>query len=192
VKMEITQPESLKLFDMYHSQIVRVNEIVMGLINLTRISNQEERMSIIDFEKLVNDCVDSCKYLPQFESVRVEKEIASIGFKSEWSIVNTILQNLIENAIKYSRSQAASLVRIAIFLEANSVVIQVEDNGLGIDKVNHGNIFNMFFRGTHRSTGSGLGLYILKRAVERLNGNIEVESTLGEGSTFTVRLPHNA
>lgn len=189
VSREITHPESLKLFNMYHSQILRVNDIVMGLIKLTRISNQQEGLTIIDFDKLTTDCIDSCRYLPQSKSIRIIKEISPVAFKSEWAIVNTILQNLIENAIKYYRPRAESFVRINVRQEHEEIIIVVQDNGQGIPENHRQNIFDMFFRGTDRTQGSGLGLYILKRAVERLNGTIAVESEFGVGSTFTVRLP---
>ncbi len=189
VKMDVVDETSLRLFSMYHSQIMRVNDIVMGLINLTEIKNTEKLKKIIDFEKLVDECFESCRYLPQFDSVIIEKKIQNFQFKSEWAIINTILQNLIENAVKYSRSQEVSFVRVNIYLEDQMVKIAVEDNGQGIAEADQQNIFNMFFRGTHRTQGSGLGLYILKRAVERLNGTIHVTSNVDIGSTFLVELP---
>ena len=189
VKMDVVDVASLQLFTMYHSQIMRVNDIVMGLINLTEIKNTEKLKTVINFEKLVDDCVDSCTYLPQFASIRIEKDIQDFQFKSEWAIINTILQNLIENAIKYSRSQVEAFIRIRIYLEGQQVTVKVEDNGQGIPEANQQNIFNIFFRGTDRTQGSGLGLYILKRAVERLNGTIHVESKVSVGSIFTIQLP---
>ncbi|HLZ16844.1 MAG TPA: HAMP domain-containing sensor histidine kinase, partial [Cyclobacteriaceae bacterium] len=65
----------------------------------------------------------------------------------------------------------------------------VTDNGQGIDEEHQAKIFDMFYRASERTKGSGLGLYILKRAVERLNGTIELTSKLNEGSTFVVKLP---
>jgi signal transduction histidine kinase len=189
VKMDVTDEASLILFSMYHSQIVRVNDIIMGLINLTEIKNTEKLKSIINFGKLVDECVDSCRYLPQFGSVRIEKSIQNFEFRSEWAIINTILQNLIENAIKYSRAQTDAFVHIDIALQDNIIVVKVADNGQGIPDAYQENIFNIFFRATNRTQGSGLGLYILKRAVERINGTIMVESMLGVGSTFTISIP---
>jgi hypothetical protein len=69
------------------------------------------------------------------------------------------------------------------------IEISVQDNGQGIPEEHLNNIFEMFYRANDKVQGSGLGLYILKRAVERLRGNIHVESTLNVGSTFTVKLP---
>ncbi len=189
VKMDVADDTSLQLFAMYHSQIMRVNDIIMGLINLTEIKNTEKLKTVINFDKLVDDCVESCRYLPQFVTTRIEKQIGQFQFRSEWAIVNTILQNLIENAIKYSRSQVEAFVKVTITREGEEIIIVVEDNGQGIPEADQQNIFNMFFRGTDRTNGSGLGLYILKRAVERLNGSVVVTSKVSVGSTFTIRLP---
>jgi signal transduction histidine kinase len=138
----------------------------------------------------VDECITSCFYLEKFSSVKIYKNIQpNITFYSEWAIVNTILQNLIENAIKYSRGDVASFVRINIQVERNQLLISVEDNGEGIPQNLQASMFNMFVRGNSRHKGSGLGLYILHRAVERLKGTIKVESKLYEGSIFTVSLP---
>lgn len=189
VKMDVTDSTALQLFTMYHSQVMRINDIVMGLINLTEIKNTEQLKTKIDFNKLVDECVNSCQYLPSFKSVTIQKEIEEIEFQSEWAIINTILQNLIENAIKYARNDRPAYVKIVIRREPSFVSISVQDNGQGIAEAHQPNIFNMFYRANDRAQGSGLGLYILKRAVERLNGMIEFTSSVETGSVFNVRVP---
>ena len=67
--------------------------------------------------------------------------------------------------------------------------IEITDNGTGIDAEYHDKIFDMFFRGTELSKGTGLGLYIVKKAVEKLQGKIEIQSEKRKGTTFTVYLP---
>ncbi|MCE2959012.1 MAG: HAMP domain-containing histidine kinase, partial [Flammeovirgaceae bacterium] len=67
--------------------------------------------------------------------------------------------------------------------------VEVRDNGIGIDPVHISNIFDMFYRASEKSTGSGLGLYIVKESLEKLRGTITVESTPAAGSRFTVTLP---
>jgi signal transduction histidine kinase len=71
------------------------------------------------------------------------------------------------------------------------VLLEVEDNGLGIPEEHQAKIFEMFYRATDSASGSGLGLYILKRSVDRLKGKIKITSKEGEGSTFTIQLPVN-
>ncbi|HOX82950.1 MAG TPA: HAMP domain-containing sensor histidine kinase, partial [Chryseolinea sp.] len=189
VHMEITDKASLKFFDLFHGQVNRMNNIIMGLINLTEIKNTKELKVKIDFEKLVEECVHSCYYLDQSSKVIVKKDIQQIEYYSEWAIINTIVQNLIENAIKYSRKEIEPFVDIKVFTSQNHITICVEDNGQGIPEKHLNRIFDMFYRANDKAQGSGLGLYILKRAIERLGGNIEVKSTFQVGSTFTVKLP---
>jgi hypothetical protein len=112
-----------------------------------------------------------------------------VEFSSEWTLLNAIMQNLIENAIKYS-SGDSPYVEIRVSEQDDHVILEVEDNGQGIPDHHQSKIFEMFFRATNNASGSGLGLYILKRSVDRLNGTVELKSQVNEGSTFTVRLPH--
>jgi signal transduction histidine kinase len=161
----------------------------MGLINLTSIKNTEKLKSKIDFEKLVDECLNSCHYLDQSAIIKIKKEIEPIDFYSEWAIINTILQNLIENAIKYSRKDKDPFVNISIYKKEQFIIIKVEDNGQGIALDHQSNVFGMFYRANDNTKGSGLGLYILKRAVERLSGVVELQSTPNKGSIFTVKLP---
>ncbi len=68
--------------------------------------------------------------------------------------------------------------------------IVIEDNGIGIDKESQSRIFDMFYRVSHESVGSGLGLYIVKEAVNKLNGDMKVESEIGAGTTFLIKIPN--
>lgn len=104
--------------------------------------------------------------------------------------VKMILNNLVSNAIKYSDdSKPEKTVLIKTYNHQNEIVLEVTDNGIGIDEKHINKIFNMFFVTAHTNKGSGLGLYILKQNVEKLKGIVQVQSVVGQGSTFTVRLP---
>jgi two-component system, OmpR family, sensor histidine kinase BaeS len=105
--------------------------------------------------------------------------------------LKTVLMNLVGNAIKYNRDRGR------VTVEANRsgawVSIQVRDTGLGMRPESLPHVFDEFFREKRKETrdieGNGLGLAIVKRLVERAGGKVEVASTQGQGSTFTVRLP---
>jgi signal transduction histidine kinase len=190
VKVDVIDENALAYFTMYHHQIQRINNIVMSLIDITRMKHIEIQKQKIDFEALVNDCINSYQYVENFSSIKFIKEIeVEIDFNSEWAIINTILQNLIENAIKYARKDENAFVRIAIYQSKAELYMIVEDNGQGIPEKHKTKIFEMFHRANDRVQGSGLGLYILKRAVERLKGSIEVDSEINLGSKFIVKLP---
>ena len=81
------------------------------------------------------------------------------------------------------------VVRVAVSRDDKFLMIVVEDNGIGIDPRLQSKVFNMFFRTNNHVEGTGLGLYILKRAVERLQGEVSFKSEVYQGTAFTVKLP---
>lgn len=103
-----------------------------------------------------------------------------------------IMNNLISNAVKYhDNKNNDSFDSIKIRCNQTKAIIEVTDNGIGIAQKNHEEIFKMFHRATALSTGSGLGLYIVSEALEKLGGTIQLESELGKGSTFSLSIPNN-
>ncbi|HEY9046516.1 MAG TPA: tetratricopeptide repeat-containing sensor histidine kinase [Ohtaekwangia sp.] len=190
MKFEVKDEKVLKYIDMYQSQILRIDNIVLDLINLTRMNHAEVNQTKIDFDTLLHDCINTYQFLDNFKRISFKVDIEpNLEFYSEWAIVNTILQNLIENAIKYSMPDKEPIVHISIARNEKSLVIIVTDNGIGIDPKLQTKVFNMFFRANDRVEGTGLGLYILKRAVERLHGEVSFKSEVFQGTSFTVKLP---
>ena len=103
-----------------------------------------------------------------------------------------ILNNLISNAIKFHRfheNDVQPFVNISLAKNTTSYVLVVQDNGSGIEGKHLDRIFEMFYRASEKSQGSGLGLYILKESVTKLNGSVEAHSSLDRGSTFMITLP---
>lgn len=188
-KMEVKEEPARGYIEKQHTQVDRLNNIITGLINLTQLNHADLQKQRIDFDKMIEECVVSFNGHANFANVTFKKVIQpGIEFYSEWTLLNAILQNLIENAIKYSRRQSP-YVGIWVRDESGCIVIEVEDNGQGIPNEHQSRIFEMFYRATHNVNGTGLGLYILKRSVDRLKGTIEIKSDVGVGSTFTVKLP---
>jgi signal transduction histidine kinase len=104
-----------------------------------------------------------------------------------------ILNNLISNAIRYSNPQAEEpFVEVKIYFDSCGARLCVKDNGIGIDEAHHEKIFDMFYRVSKRSNGSGLGLYLVKETVQTLNGTIEFNSEPNLGTRFLIFLPNLA
>ncbi len=110
-------------------------------------------------------------------------------------MIRVVIQNLVENAIKYSFPHGKIFISVKNIEKDKEVEISVRDNGIGISKENQQNIFNKFFRATNaikkESTGSGLGLFTTKNLVDLHKGKIWFESEYNNGTTFFVRLPIN-
>ncbi len=184
-RIEVKDEQALEYIERQHQQVDRLNNIITGLINLTKLNQPGLAKEKINFEKMVNDCIASFHSLPNFANIDFRKEIQpGIDFHSEWTLLNAILQNLIENGIKYSRKESP-FVRIAVRHESPWIIVEVEDNGQGIPGKHQSKIFEMFYRASQDANGTGLGLYILKRSVDKLNGVIEMKSDVDVGSTFT-------
>jgi PAS domain S-box-containing protein len=103
----------------------------------------------------------------------------------------TILRNLISNAFTYKRPDSdIHVIDLKVRVEPTHVAVQLKDNGQGIDWSLKDRVWDMFFRATTRSTGTGLGLYIVRSMVEKLKGNISFESTANNGTTFLLAVPN--
>ncbi|HLG04132.1 MAG TPA: ATP-binding protein, partial [Bacteroidia bacterium] len=103
-----------------------------------------------------------------------------------WQI---ILNNLVSNSIKFARVHADSYIHLDVAKVSDELVVTFEDNGIGIPAAQLDSIFEMFYRATDASAGSGLGLYIVRQTVELLGGSITVDSKTGVFTRFTIRMP---
>ena len=191
VDKDIKDPDARNFLKMYDHQIHRLNTIVMELINITELNYREIKLTPINFYEIVDQCLSAYTYLPSYSKIRFTIDIESNLFvKSEWYIINTILQNLLENSIKYvDIDKEEQKIDIVIFKHAEHLVLKITDNGQGIPEEHQPKIFDMFYRASEVGSGTGLGLFVLKRAIERLKGNVTVESQHHIGSTFEVRIP---
>lgn len=190
-KLDVKDETALKFINDYETQAGRLNNILDGLLNLTKMSFNEETKQAIDFQKIINDCVQSYKFLTNYDRVSFNIIVdTSIQYEAEWALVNAIFQNLIENGIKYARLEDNEpAIDITVKNQFDRILITASDNGIGMDEESVSKIFNMFFRVNRKIDGTGLGLHILKRAIEQLNGEVTVESTLGVGTRFQITLP---
>ncbi len=186
---EVTDPKALEYINRQKEQADRLNGIINALISLTKLSHGEFKKEPINFAGMIDECIQSFGGHTNFPKITFQKNIQpDLEFESGWVFVNAILQNLIENAIKYSGT-TDPYVHVEVRKELDIIIIEVADNGQGIPESLQPKIFDMFFRASQSGGGSGLGLYILKRSVNRLKGKVEIESTVGKGSTFRVKLP---
>ncbi len=183
-------PKVMEYFNHYHATVERLNITVLDLLNLSRVKKSVPQLKQVNLRNMVQDCLQSLCHLPDFYkitfTIRIEiKENILI----EERLLQTIAQNLLENAIKYG-SETSPKVLICIKQQDDQLLLEVSDNGIGIPEEAQAHIFDMFYRATTRSTGTGLGLYILKHAVEKLGGSVKVRSLPLKGSRFTVSLPY--
>jgi signal transduction histidine kinase len=102
-----------------------------------------------------------------------------------------VFNNIISNAVQYRDTRKEdSYLKIDILVDEKRAILRFSDNGIGIPEEYVDKIFKMFFRANADSKGSGLGLYIVKGVLEKLEGSVSVQSRLGEGTTFNFEIPN--
>jgi signal transduction histidine kinase len=169
----------------------RLDGFIKDILDYSLNARTEITKEKIDFYSLVEDVKERIGLFTKTERLYVELEIKNVAeFYSDRLRLEIILNNLLSNSIKYQDySKDLCLVKIQISFSENHVEIIYSDNGIGIEATHLGKIFNMFYRASHNSKGSGLGLYIVKEAVSKLGGTISAQSNYGESTTFKLVLP---
>jgi two-component system, sensor histidine kinase and response regulator len=148
----------------------------------------------IDFNELVADTSALFRIAGRMENVKFTSKVHQTEpFVSDAITIKIVLNNLLSNAFKFQRKNAADkFVDVNVEVNKDKATIIVKDNGIGIHENHINNIFGMFYRATSEQPGSGFGLYNVKDGLNRLNGTIEVSSAINEGTTFKVIIPGRA
>lgn len=169
----------------------KLDETIQEITNYSRNTRMDVALEPIDFDVLIQEVIESLSFLESAGKINISYILpADSEFYSDSSRLKMIFTNLVSNAIKYADPEKEdSFIHIEIYRDGEGMVARIKDNGIGIAPEYQERIFNMFYRASTRSTGSGLGLYIVKEAVQKLEGSIRVSSKPGEGSEFIFHLP---
>lgn len=170
----------------------RMQGIINDILELSRLEQPQVSVhpTMINIETMLKESIQlfeplaKQKYISLIYQNKVYTEVLL-----DYTTVKTVINNLISNAIKYSKE---GIITIATKSEENFFILRVQDEGIGISKEDIPFLFDRFFqvdRSRSKKTGTGLGLSIVKRVVELSHGEINIESQLGVGSTFIVKIP---
>ena len=195
--INLTKAENdLETLHDYHGRMERMinklDETLKEILDYSRNARQDTLIERVDLKKAIVENLEKLKYMPGFERLEVKLAVdRATVFLTDAYRLSVILNNIISNAIKYQDlEKKQSFMDIQVTVKPDIAILQFADNGIGIDESVIGKIFSMFYRATDKSDGSGLGLYIVKEAVDKLHGNITVTSTVGEGTKFRIELPN--
>ncbi|KOY86471.1 hypothetical protein AD998_10225 [bacterium 336/3] len=190
-KMHEPSSEMIQLFVYINETVMGMDAMLRKLISLSAITVRQPILEKINFEEMISLIQNDLERLIVKKEICFEVSIEpNLHYISQTEAVKGILSNLIENGLIFSHSQGDSFVKLSIYKQNEHIFIKAEDNGIGIAQEYHQQIFQLFFRGHILSQGNGLGLYIVKKAVEQLQGFIYVESEVKKGSIFTIKLPY--
>jgi len=173
-------------------RIKKLDEFIRSMLNYARASRAEISISTINLETLIENCIHELEYLDNFKDLDISIEVLNpkITYRSDALRLSIIFGNIISNAYKYYNTEVDSYLKIKIEITPVNAVIEFSDNGIGIKTEHQTKIFNMFYRATERSQGSGLGMYIVKQAIEKLDGSVKLSSEYGKGTTIKITIPN--
>lgn len=192
-RLEIEDSKALQYIDMIQLSTKKLDETLIGLVHSMAIRDVEKLEDEINFKNMLDDVLERFKYYEGFSKMKFDIDVdLKSPFHSSRLILQPVIQNLVENAIKYRNVKSPeSYCHISVSETKEDVIITFADNGIGMETNIHEKVFDVYYKGTQKSKGSGLGLYIVKTAVEKLHGTIRLESEPGKGSTFIITLPKN-
>ncbi len=179
-----------KYLDVIESASKRMSTLVTNILSLNKLENQQlaPELAPVNLNELLINAVLSFEELIDSKNLEPVCDLDDVTAVSYAGYIELIVNNLLSNAIKFSNEGGKIIVSLK--RQGDDAVISVQDFGLGMSQETGARIFDRFYQGdtSHAQEGNGLGLAIVKRVIDLLGGEISVESKLGEGSKFTVRL----
>ena len=182
--------EANRLLDIIKNSGLKMGELIDDILAFSRLGRKELSKSNIDMTKLFTEVKDEISN--EYKVHKSEVEIDSLqNISGDNALIRQVIVNLLSNAFKYSTENEIIKIKISSEVKGGRVIFSVSDNGAGFDMKYHEKLFGVFQRlhSNSQFEGTGVGLAIVKRIVEKHDGEIWAESVIGNGSTFYFSLP---
>lgn len=187
---DILSEDQIRYFGYINDAACRMRELIRDVLDFSRINHEGLSKELVNFNTLMKDVAQTLE-------VSINDKNAEIIYDNlpqvscSQNLMKLVLQNLIQNAIKFSRPKVVPKIYVRAEYSEDGWVFSIQDNGIGIESEYIDNIFEVFVR-LHRRTeysGTGIGLSIVKRIIDKHGGKVWIKSNFGEGSTFYFNLP---
>ncbi|KUG08136.1 PAS domain-containing protein [Solirubrum puertoriconensis] len=186
-------PDAPGLTAMFEHSLHQIYDTISDLSELVQVQKQSQQVpaELVDLELLTQEVLQSIREQVRKTGATIEADFSALPAMSfVRPNLQSVFYNLISNAIKYASPERAPYIRVCSAVENEYAILVVQDNGLGIDLERYGaELFQMFRRFHDHVEGSGMGLYLVQRIVQIHGGRLEVQSQVGQGTTFRIRLP---
>lgn len=183
--------ENRQYLDLMKGRIDKLEQFIRDIISFSRNARSELMYEEVRLRNLINEIVEMLGFLDGASTMEIRNNLEDQTIlHTDRTRLQMVLYNLISNSIHYrDPSKNISFIQFDGQSSPNGFTLEVRDNGVGIDPVYQDKVFDMFYRASASSKGSGLGLYIVREAMARLGGTIRLTSVVGEGTTFTLFFP---
>ncbi|MBS1487887.1 MAG: HAMP domain-containing histidine kinase [Bacteroidetes bacterium] len=183
--------EIITYLNLINDRIKKQDAFIRDIIDYARNARTELNSEHVILKEVINEIISQLMFIKEAEKIDIQVMVTDeLSILADKVRLSSVLSNLLSNAIKYQDpAKAERYIKISAEQTSSQLILKIEDNGIGISPEYHEKIFQMFFRASENSKGSGIGLFIVKEMLAKMNGSISVESALQKGSCFTVRLP---
>ncbi len=190
-KMEYPEHRESPVIGKIEASVKRSDFIIRDLVKLADLIERKPAYSMVSIDQLIDELLhDGLPTRMPAKEVVVKRKLEVEKVMTDKFCLGIALEKIFENSLEYQNPNAH---KKSIIIKARQIpphlVLEIEDNGLGIPSEEIARVFDMFHRASEFSTGSGLGLYIAKIAIEKLNGRINIMSALTKGTKLTITLP---
>ncbi|MDF2486377.1 MAG: integral rane sensor signal transduction histidine kinase [Herbinix sp.] len=189
----LNEEEQKEYLTYLNQESLRLSRLCDNMLRMSRLDNQciVEKKQEVKVDEQIRHCIIMLSEKWSEKNINFELQLEKYSIISDYDLLFQVWTNLIDNAIKYSNQSGS--IWISIGIEKKLLTVSIRDEGIGISKENLSKIFDKFYQcdESHKKQGSGLGLSIVKRIIELLDGKIECISEEGMGTTMTVSIPLN-
>lgn len=192
VKDNLSAKEKQEYLEKIKNTVSDLSELITNILQISKLDNNQIKTNIVRFdycEELIQ-CILARETVLDDKNIDLQLEIPDeLYIESDLGLLKIVINNILSNAIKFTPDSGTITIRLNE--EERFASLTITDNGCGMDENTIRHIFDKFYQAdtSHKTKGNGLGLAMVRQIVNLLNGNIEVTSKLGEGSTFKVSLP---
>lgn len=194
MRNESISTEIISYLDLQERSINKLDSFIKEILDYSRNSRLAIEPQIIEFGELIEETYALYTHLPQFNRIDKQTIVSQTApYGGDKKRMEVIFNNLLSNALRYYNPYKENpYVRIEVTIDEAQAIIEIKDNGLGIAPEHQERIFEMFYRASTKSEGSGLGLFLVKETIEKIGGNVKIQSEVNKGTLFTVHLPNQA
>jgi PAS domain S-box-containing protein len=189
-KREQTTADGEEYLRLMERSVKTMDHFISDITEYSRNLRLQTQTIPVDIDKLIQESFDQVKFMGDQAANLKISIVGKKRFYSDYDRLKLILNNLLSNSIRYRAPGRPPQIDITVELKKDSTIFTVKDNGIGIKPDHLDKVFDMFYRANDRNAGSGLGLFIVKEAVEKLKGKISINSTPDVGTTILVDLPN--
>ncbi len=189
--MSVDDPSSLDLFHKVEETAKGMNALLKKLYMVNDLKLKENEVCTVEIKELLDriwrDFAESWVNTDSKLDYTIAEDASR--FECNTVLLDNILFNLIENAIVFASNERALRVNIRVHREEDFLFLEISDNGIGIEERFLPEVFDMYFVASENTHGNGLGLYVVKRSAEQMNGSVLLSSEVGKGTTVSLQFP---